>query len=137
MQLHAGGEANDELVFADVQKALDVFAERAERVFVVRGGHAVYDDIRIEIEHFNVEAHDVFVQHLLCDVKIADEPPGKILNPLVFLCVFLQKRFFYDAVFDEGGGDVARHGHGDKAVFRRERMIRFIRHHVKMRVRVF
>lgn len=29
----------------------------------------------IEIEHFNVEAHDVFVQHLLCDVKIADEPP--------------------------------------------------------------
>ena len=54
MQLHAGGEANDELVFADVQKALDVFAECAERVFVVRGGHAVYDDIRIEIEHFNV-----------------------------------------------------------------------------------
>ena len=74
------------------KKALNVFAERTERVFVVRGRHAVYDDIRVEVEHFDVEAHDVFVQHLLCDVKIADEPPGKILDPLVFLCVFLQKK---------------------------------------------
>ena len=61
MQLHARGQADDELGFADLQEALDVLGKRAERVLVVRDAHAVEQNVCVEVEHFDIQADDVLL----------------------------------------------------------------------------